>query len=166
MDETLHEGVVGAGFQFASGLAVGRVDNPYPDSTLRLQQPYFRERGVDLDMLVPGWVLGTINIKLSHELKLGRADLTARLVDWTGDLPNPRARIAPESFSFVHCRLRHGGRDYPGLIYYPHPETKPVSVNAHHYDVLEVIAAKVVDLQPGDRAAIICRADAFVPFQR
>lgn len=162
MDETVHDGVVGDGFRFASGGAVGRADNPYPDATLRLQQPHLRARGIDLDALVPGWVVGTINVRLDHELVLGRPDLTAALLDWTGDLDDPRARIAPESFSFVHCRLHHAGRDYPGLIYYPHPETKPV-VNAHHHDVLEVIAPRVEGLKPGDPVRVACRADAFVP---
>jgi hypothetical protein len=162
MNETIHNGIVGSGFQFASGGAVGRADNPYPASTLRIQQPHFRARGIDLDALVPGWFLGTINVVLPYELTLAAPDLTAERLDWTGDLADPGSRIPPETFSFAHCTLHHGGGRYQGLIYYPHPETKP-SVNAHHYNVLEVIAPPVAALRKGDPVSVACRSDAFVP---
>jgi hypothetical protein len=162
MSETIHDGIVGSGFQSASGGAVGRADNPYPAPTLLLQQPHLRARGIDLDALVPGWFVGTINVVLPYGLFLAKADMTADLLDWTSDLGDPKARIPPESFSFVHGTLHHGGARYLGLIYYPHPETKP-SVNAHHYDVLEVIAPPVAGLRRGDPVAIACRAGAFVP---
>lgn len=161
MSETIHEGVVGSGFQFASGGAVGRVDNPYPASTLLIQQPHLRARGIDLDALVPGWFLGTVNVSLPYALTLADPDMTAALLDWTGDLAAPGARIPPETFSFVHCTLLYDGAFYAGLIYYPHPETKP-SVNAHHYDVLEVIAPPVKELKAGAPVGLMCRTDAFM----
>jgi hypothetical protein len=160
METATYPGLVSSGFQFASGGAVGREDDPFPDATLTLQHRRFLERGFDLDRLVPGRVLGTINVKLGQELVLRRADITIPLLDWTSDLDDPRARIAPETFSFVRCTLNFMGRPYSGAIYYPHPETKPAT-NAHHYDVLEVIAPPVSGLQAGAPATVACAADAF-----
>lgn len=160
MDTTVYTGIVSSGFQFASGAAVGRADNPFPDATLTLQHRRFLERGFDLGRLVPDRALGTINVKLNRELVLRRADVTVPLLDWTSDLDDPKARIDPETFSFVRCTFGYDGRIYPGALYYPHPETKPAT-NAHHYDVLEVIAPRVTGLQPGMPATITCAADAF-----
>jgi len=160
--EVIHAGTVDQGFQFASGAAVGRDARPSPfsDATLRLQEPHFRDRGIDLDALVPGRVLGTINVRLPRALILGRADLTAAAVDWTASEPDLAARIAPETFSFVRCCLCYDGHYHAGLVYYPHPETKPAT-NDHDFHVLEVIAPPVADLVTGRPAAIVCRADAF-----
>jgi hypothetical protein len=160
--DVIHSGTVARGFQFASGGALGRGDHPSPfsDATLRLQEPHLRAQGIDLDALVPGRRLGTINVRLPYALVLDRPDLTATDVDWTTDEPDPAARIAPETFSFAHCCFCHAGHYYPGLIYYPHPETKPAT-NAHAYDVLEVIAPPVDDLAAGAAVAIVCRSDAF-----
>lgn len=160
MDTTLYSGIVSSGFQFASGGAVGRADNPFPHATLTLQHRHFLERGFDLDRLVPNRVLGTINVKLDRELVLRRADVTVPLLDWTSDLDEPRAMIAPETFSFVRCTFGYDGRIFPAALYYPHPETKPAT-NAHHYDVLEVIAPRVAGLAPGMPATISCAVDAF-----
>jgi hypothetical protein len=159
--DVIHAGLVGMGFQFASGAAVGRPDRPSPfsDATLRLQEPHLRAHGIDLDALVPGRVLGTINVRLPYALVLDRPDLTAPSVDWTAGQPAP-ARIAPETFSFARCCLCHAGHYYPGLIYYPHPETKPAT-NAHDFHVLEVIAPPVRNLVGGSAVAVVCRADAF-----
>jgi len=160
--EVIHAGSVGSGFQFASGAAVGRADAPSPfsDATLRLQESHFRDRGIDLDALVPGRVLGTINLRLPYPLRLGLPDFTAEAVAWSDDQPDPTARIGPETFSFVRCCFCYDGHYYPGLIYYPHPETKP-GTNAHDFHVLEVIAPPVAKLSNGCAAAIACRADAF-----
>jgi hypothetical protein len=161
--DVIHAGIVGSGFQFASGRAVGRSDHPSPfsDATLRLQERHFGDRGIDLDALVPGRVLGTINLRLPYPLTLGRPDYTAHAVAWSDDEPDPAARIAPETFSFVRCCFCFDGSYLPGLIYYPYPETKPAT-NAHDFHVLEVIAPPVADLSAGRPAAIVCRADAFL----
>ncbi|MFL6844363.1 MAG: hypothetical protein ACJ8ER_05735 [Allosphingosinicella sp.] len=90
---------------------------------------------------------------------LRRPDFTAAEVDWTAEEPDPKARIAPETFSFIRCRFRYRRSHYPGLLYYPHPETKP-GTNAHHYDVLEVLSVPVAGLEPGAPASVVCRADA------
>ena len=160
MATTVYSGTITSGFQFASGGSVGRCDNPFPEPTLKLQHGRFRERGFDLDLLVPGRVIGTINVKLPVMLELARPDVTLPLLDWTSDLPDPRARIAAETFSFVRCRFVYRNRSCSGALYYPHPETKP-DTNEHHYDVLEVIAPPVAGVEPGAPAQIVCAADAF-----
>ena len=155
----IHPGVVTAGFQFASGEAVGRPARPSPFSsgTIELQQPHFKALGLDLDSAVPNLFRGTVNVALDRELVLHAPDLSLPLVDWT---EGEAARIAPESFSFVRCCLAVDGRYHVGMIYYPHPETKP-ALNAHRYDVLEILSEWIDDLAPGRAVAVICRADAF-----
>ena len=160
----IHHGTIGRGFQFASGQAVGRAHDPSPfgESTLRLQMPHFAARGIDLAALVPGLFLGTVNLRLGAGLRLAEADLTAEGVDWTSHLAGA-ARIAPETFSFVRCCLCYEGGYHAGLVYYPHPETKPAT-NAHAFDVLEVLTAPVPGLVHGRPASVVCRADAFRAF--
>ena len=166
--QALYDGIVGSGFRIASGQSVGRQDNPFPDGSLKMEDGHFRERGIDLGALVPGLFWGTINLKLGRELALARADYMARDVDWTETLTG-EARIAPETFSFIRCCFAYplgGGAGstgyYPGLIYYPHPETKP-KTNAHHFDVLEVLTSELPGLAHGTPASLVCRADAFRP---
>ena len=157
------EGRVGRGFQFASGVAVGRAVDPSPfsDATLRLQHPHFLRQGVDLERVVPGMVWGTINVELDRELVLVDADHRL-MVDWTAAEPRSEARIGPELFLLLDCRLVHHGRAYSGLVYYPHPSTKPPT-NAHRYDVIEVIAPPVEGLAHGDPVVVACRDGAFAP---
>jgi hypothetical protein len=165
--QAIYDGIVGRGFQIASGQSVGGEGNPFSDGSLKMQDRHFRERGIDLGALVPGLFWGTINLKLGKELVLARADHVARNVDWTGK-ETGRARIAAETFSLIHCCFAYplgGGAGtgyYPGLIYYPHPETKPTT-NPHRFDVLEVLTGKVPNLVHGTPASLVCRADAFRP---
>ena len=69
-----------------------------------------------------------------------------RDVAWTDAHP-------PEHFSFAHCRLRHGGREVPAWVYYPHPETK-----ARHFReaaTLEILAPYLPGLAYGDRVQLM-----------
>lgn len=157
--ETLHQGVVGCGFRMASGGSVGEAGNPFPEATLRRQAPLFKAGGLDLEAEVPGLVWGTINVELGYDLRRGTPDITLETIDWTAGLTGA-ARIAPETFSFIRCRLAYAGRDYPGLIYLPHPETKP-STNVHQANVLEVLTSRVEALAYGRPVSVLCRADAF-----
>ncbi len=156
----IHEGTITSGFQFASGAAVGRETNPSPygAGTLFLQHPHFKARGFDVEAEVPGMVWGTINLELERDLALARADHTFPNVDWTAE--GAATRIAPETFSFVRCCFAFDERYFPGLIYYPHPETKP-NTNVHRFNVLEVLTSRVEGLMNGAAAAIVCRKDAF-----
>ena len=160
--EISYTGIVAEGFGFASGRARGAA-SPFSAGTLTLQAPHFAARGLDLAALVPGLRWGTINIRLSAPLRLVAPDWTLRGVDWTVGEPDPAARIAPEDFSFLRCRLRIEGAEVSGLIYHPHPETKP-DLNAHDPHVVEVIAPPIAALRPGAPAALIVRKDAYAAF--
>lgn len=154
MNYTLYKGIVERGYQMASGWA---KKNPFGDSTIRLQMPHFAARGFDLAQQVPNFFLGTVNVNIDPlELKLVKPDHTIEFLNWTDVIP-------PETFSFVKCTLVHKDNYYAGLLYYPHPETKP-NTNAHHYNRLEVLTTPVTDLQYGDDVAVLCRADAFEEF--
>ena len=110
-------------------VASGRNENPrFPGGTLRMQAPHFRARGLDLDRFFGG----TVNVSIAPlRYRVAQARLTLRAVKWHPTEP-------AEDFSFFDVRLlRDGQPPAEGLIYYPHPETKP-----EHFqqpDVLELL---------------------------
>ena len=168
---TIYAGVVVPGFQLASGQAVGRQKDPsmFPAGTLEMQHPWLKARGIDLQALVPGLFWGTVNVKTGRKLRLVRPDHTIADLDWTIGVEGP-GRIAPETFSWIRCCLACPSAEesnavgyYPGLIYYPHPETKPCP-DAHDFHVLEVLTSKVANLAYDMPASVICRSDAFEAF--
>ncbi|MDP2183052.1 MAG: hypothetical protein Q8K99_10850 [Actinomycetota bacterium] len=143
------------------GIASGRNGPAFglPQGSLALQLPAFLNRGWDLNREAPGFRLGTINVELEKPLRLANPDVTLRDVDWCpSELAQP---FPPETFSFVRCCIFHSNRFVPGIIYYPHPETKP-STNNHDSCVLEVIAPTIAGLDYGQEITILCRSDAFV----
>ena len=102
------------GHRVASGLN----GNPcFPGGTLRMQLPFFRDLGLDLS----SYYLGTLNVSIAPmSYQVVQPKWTYRALKWHPIEP-------AEDFSFfdviVHCE------DEPsisGLIYFPHPETKPV----------------------------------------
>ncbi|MEB3158865.1 MAG: hypothetical protein VKK03_05320 [Synechococcus sp.] len=127
------------GYGVASGVAnqdPTRTNSPYPLGTLEMQAPLFAEQGLDLSM----FFLGTLNLSLAPQhLVLQQPDFCFPDLHWTDLHP-------PETFSFWSIRLRLPERcsEMPGLIYYPHPETK-----ARHWQppsVIEVLAPWIDDL--------------------
>lgn len=121
-------GVIRQGYGVASGTA---ASSPYPDGTLALQIPLFKERGVDLS----GFFRGTLNVDISPLcFALIKPDVTLRQVAWTD-------RIPPEDFSFCACLLEVERSPHPALIYRPHPETK-----VEHFQnpsIIEILAPYV-----------------------
>lgn len=114
------------GHQVASG---SNGDSRFPDGTLRMQLPHFLEEGLDLR----GFHLATLNLSIAparYEIAVAR--------DTFPDLAWHPTEPA-ETFSFFDCRLHFPEQAEPaiGLIYYPHPETKPD--HEQPPDVLEVI---------------------------
>ncbi|MBR7619256.1 hypothetical protein JKL49_07620 [Phenylobacterium sp. 20VBR1] len=158
-EQALHRGTVGRGFQIASGASVGAPGNPFPRGALRLQAPLFKAAGLDLEAEIAGLVWGTVSVELAYELSRGAADITLEGIDWTAELTG-EGRIGPETFSFFRCHLTYADRSYRGLIYLPHPETKPAT-NAHRKNVLEVLTSQVEGLTFGQPVSVLCRADAF-----
>lgn len=122
------------------GVASGQSGNPrFPEGTLRMQKPIFRELGLDLD----AYFMGTINLSIApHRYEVKNAKYTLRQVKWSPTAP-------AEDFSFFDCRLlRRGGEKISGLVYYPHPETKPEHFQSP--DILEVLLPFIRDLKYGD----------------
>lgn len=150
-------GQVARGF----GLASGRKARAFglQAGSLACQLPAFLALGWDLAREVPGFRPGTINIRLDRPLRLAAPDITLADVDWAP--PHLRQEFPSETFSFTRCALFHGGRFVVGVIYYPHPETKPC-VNSHDPRVLEIVAPDIDGLGYDDPISVICRSDAFV----
>jgi hypothetical protein len=115
-----HQCKIVRGHQVASGFA---NDTRFPDGTLKLQLPHFKAAGLDLT----DWHLATLNLSLAPCVyAVAQPRLTFRQVKWHPD-------IAAEDFSFMDCRVENQA----GLVYYPHPETKPDHEQPE--DVLEVL---------------------------
>ncbi len=125
------------GHRVASG---GNGDRRFPGGTLAMQAPHFRERGLDLGRFYPA----TLNLSLAPKrYVVRRAALTLRQVAWHPTEP-------AEDFSFFDAAVRKYGGDWvAGLIYYPHPDTKPAHFQPP--DLLEVLAETwIPDLGYGD----------------
>ena len=98
-------------------VASGSNGNPaFPGGTLRMQLPFFRDLGLDLSP----YYLGTLNVSIAPcRYQVVKAPMTFPLVKWHPVDP-------AETFSFFHVRcVCVDGRTVDGLVYYPHPETKP-----------------------------------------
>ncbi len=126
------------------GVASGRSGDPrFPNGTIAMQKPFFKERGLDLDRYFPG----TINVSIDpYKYAIVRAKYTFRDVKWASAAPS-------EDFSFFDCRLLlNNGTKLAGLIYYPHPDTKP-----EHFqdpDILEIMTELIQGLEYGDKLIV------------
>lgn len=122
------------------GVASGKSPDPhFQAGTIAMQKPVFHALGLDLDE----YYSGTVNLSIAPlKYKIKKAKYTFRNVLWSHTAP-------PEDFSFFDCRILYGRAQTAadGLIYFPHPETKP-----QHFqpvDVLEVLTAYIEDLSYG-----------------
>jgi hypothetical protein len=113
------------GHRVASGLN----GNPrFPGGTLRMQIPHFKALGLDLNV----FHLGTLNVSI--------APLAYRIVKARHIFTNLKWHPTEpaENFSFFDVSvIRPAERPVKGLIYFPHPDTKP-----EHFqqpDVLELL---------------------------
>lgn len=134
------QGSVMRGHRVASGAC---NDPRFPGGTIALQKPLFRSRGLNLDRFYPG----TINLSIAPLLfSVKQARYRFRGLHWTD-------KAAAEDFSFMDCRvLPAQGSWLEGLIYYPHPETKPEHFQAP--DILEILTCPIPGLAYGDRLTI------------
>lgn len=129
MSKVTVSGTVIRGHQVASGAA---RDERFPEGTLKMQLPFFRERGLDLS----SFHLATLNVSFEDgRPELGEPGRTFRGVKWHPTEP-------AEDFSFFPCRICEPETDdfVEALIYFPHPETKPEHEQPE--DVLEVLAIR------------------------
>ena len=113
------------GHRVASGLN----GNPkFPGGALRMQWPFFAALGLDLSAFYPGTLIVSI-APLSY--RVGTPRHTFRQVKWHPDDP-------AEDFSFFDVIVhRENAPPVSGLIYFPHPETKPA--HFQNLDVLELL---------------------------
>ena len=100
----------------------------FPRGQLRCKKPFFRDRGLDLSP----YFSGTINLSIApYKYEPKQAKYTFKQVKWS---PNDPA----EDFSFFDCQiLLERDKVIEGLIYYPHPDTKPEHFQAP--DILEIM---------------------------
>ncbi|WP_199315583.1 hypothetical protein [Aerosakkonema funiforme] len=125
------------------GVASGQGKDPrFPNGTIEMQKPFFQELGLDLSNYFPG----TINVSIAprtYEIK--RAKYTFRNVKWSAE--------PAEDFSFCDCQIwLKQGESQSGLIYYPHPETKPEHFQTP--DTLEIITSFIGELKYGSKVII------------
>lgn len=128
-------GVVQLGHQVASGRC---LDPRFPEGTIQMQKPHFKKLGCNLDACYPG----TINLNISpFQFRVIRARFQFRNLRWSSDTP-------PEDFSLADCRiLTEDHRRVDGLLYYPHPETKPDHFQAP--EVMEIITRHIDGIRYG-----------------
>ena len=101
----------------------------YPQGTIEMQAPFFKERGLDLS----GFHRGTLVIGCSAEIS--NSQCSSSFLIGSVDVQTPA-----EHFSFSACWLTFRNQRYAGLILLPHPETK-----ARHHQNDSVIGAGPMD---------------------
>ncbi len=98
--------------------------------------------------------MGTLNVNIRPAtFELVKPEYTFRAVEWTDLHP-------AEDFSFSRCMAVFGGVEYPGWIYYPHPETK--RRNFQDPSLIEVIAAHIPGIEIGSGLEILVNPDRIV----
>lgn len=127
-------GKLQSGYGVASGRA---VDSPYPEGTIVLQMPHFQKLGLDLSPYYPG----TLNISIAP------AQFQMIQPQWTFPLVHWYPASCPETFSFSPCRVKYGDHRAAGLIYYPHPETKPD--HFQNPSIIEILAPFIPRIEMG-----------------
>jgi hypothetical protein len=124
-----------AGHRVASGLN----GNPrFPGGTIRMQAPHFLAQGVDLSP----FHAATLNVSISpHRFRIVKPRCTIRSLKWHPVEP-------AEDFSFFDAKVRvEPAEPIAGLIYFPHPDTKP-----EHFqkpDMLELLLPWIDGLDYG-----------------
>ena len=134
------KGIIVKGHQVASGMA---KNSPYPRGTIEMQTPHFKRLGLDISLFFPG----TLNINIRpYQFKVNLPQYTFKNLQWNNNSP-------PETFSFSPCQLVYKDVEYTGLVYYPHPETKP----DHFQDdsTLEILAPVVDSIEYGGSIQLI-----------
>ena len=130
--------MVAQGHQVASGRA---FDSPYPHGSILMQKPFFKLGGLDLD----AYYSATINLDIRpYKFSFIKPDYHFSKLAWTDGVV--------EDFSFIDGEITHKARHYSGVIYYPHPETKPAHI--HDASTLEVIAPLIRGLQYGEKVKL------------
>jgi hypothetical protein len=131
------EGIVVSGY----GVASGRGKDPrFTNGTIKMQQPFFLARGVDLSPYYPG----TLNVDVAPLAPEPNGSVFDGFIRWHPDF-NERFLLSP-----VEVDVK--GRCYAGLWYYPHPETKTDHFQSS--SVLELLLPWIDGLAVGDKIAV------------
>jgi hypothetical protein len=110
--------------------------NPlFPGGTLAMQAPFFHKLGLDIS----NYHQATLNVSIEpYDIEILKPDWHFERVRWHPTEP-------PEDFSFIKitAAAEKNGPFVSGLIYYPHPETKP----AHHQPkgLIEILLKNFVE---------------------
>ncbi len=134
------DGVVVAGHGVASGNAVGSPGNPYPAGSIRLQQPHFLQAGIDISP----YFSGTLNVDLAPHTPRAKRVVFDGVLHWHGDIA--------ERFTLANVVCRVAGREFGGLWYYPHPETKPAHFQRD--TVVELLLPYIEGVAIGDAVSL------------
>ena len=139
-------GKVISGYGVASGKG---KDNRYPEGTLKLQIPFFKERGLDLS----AFFIGTINIDISpYQFSIKKYKYYFKEINWSTYIP-------PENFYFFEVQLIFKESAYEGLIYMPDPKTK----FDHHQisSLFELLMPKIEGIKQGENIILKLREGDF-----
>ena len=139
-------GKVISGYGVASGKG---KDNRYPEGTLKLQIPFFKERGLDLS----AFFIGTINIDISpYQFSIKKYKYYFKEINWSTYIP-------PENFYFFEVQLIFKENFYEGLIYMPDPKTK----FDHHQisSLFELLMPKIEGIKQGENIILKLREGDF-----
>jgi hypothetical protein len=139
-------GKVISGYGVASGKG---KDNRYPEGTLKLQMPFFNERGLDLS----AFFIGTINIDISpYQFSIKKYKYYFKEINWSIYIP-------PENFYFFEVQLIFKESVYEGLIYMPDPKTK----FDHHQisSLFELLMPKIEGIKQGENIILKLREGDF-----
>ncbi|PZV04359.1 MAG: hypothetical protein DCF22_25550 [Leptolyngbya sp.] len=89
---------------------------------------------------------GTLNISIyPATFVTQQPTYTFHQVHWTAAHP-------PETFSFSPCQVVFQSLQYPGFVYYPHPETK--QRHFQNVDILEILAPPIAGIGYRDRVEL------------
>lgn len=131
------------------GVASGRsqYDRRFPQGTIRMQAPFFRALGLDIEAYFDGnLVWGTLNLNLApRRVQLGKPEIFLPNVLWT-------EHLSVENFFLSPARIDFAGREYKALLYIPDPATK--TDHFQNPSIVEAIAEPIEGLQYGDRLTL------------
>jgi hypothetical protein len=139
-------GKVISGYGVASGKG---KDNRYPEGTLKLQMPFFNERGLDLS----AFFIGTINIDISpYQFSIKKYKYYFKEINWSIYIP-------PENFYFFEVQLIFKENFYKRLILMPDPKTK----SDHHQisNLFELLMPKIEGIKQGENIILKLREGDF-----
>jgi hypothetical protein len=145
--------VVQSGHRVASGESAD--DRRFPGGTIRMQKPFFKDKGLDFDAFFDGdFVYGTLNLSIApNKFKIGKPKFYFPNIKWTDVFP-------PENFYLSPAEVRFKGKNYKTLVYIPDPATKP-----DHFQcasIIEVIAQRIEGISCGDEVVLAYPQEALV----